>query len=286
MEAVNPELKPVSQEVRVLRNTLLQRYDEIEGKAITAIQEGRVVSNPLLTGEKKDTRYALSVVGFLGGSVDAYLKDAAYKLQTAEPNIRVTQEGFRHVTFGEVYFNSEGRKKSPITAETARQYYNAISEKFIEEQNPVSIELFRIFPTLDREQSSLSVVAAFLPKGDLEIYRLREKITQAIEDKGLPFVGRLGTIPVIFATLGRFPYPPKSIQGYDPFLDELSEINRSLPKDKTFEISKIDLLSTTDISYMWTDKHVYMSPSISLKGNAQKENPRFITARKRKNLNE
>lgn len=284
MEAVNPELRPVSYELNAVRRDLSKRYQEIEDRATEVIAGGKAVSNPLLTGELKDTRYSLAVVGFLKGSVDVLLGDVSKKMQAVEPTIRFTTEGFRHITLGEVYFNPAGRRSSHIDAESARKYYDALLERFTTQKSSVAVELFRVFPAIDREQPSVSVVAAFLPQKDLGIYRLREKIAQAIQEKGLPFSGRLGMIPVIFSTIGRFLNPPQLERGGFPVLDVLREINNKLPSDKTVEIGQIDLLSTTTISYMWTDKHVYISPSISLTGSTEKTSPRFIIARKRRQL--
>lgn len=94
--------------------------------------------------------------------------------------------------------------------------------------------------------------------------------------------GRLGDIQVAHATLARFPIPPQRNEKGAPLFDIISEINNSIPSNCETVIDKIDIISTTRMSYVWTEKHVYISPPVSLTGNQSHDQIRFLKPKQRR----
>lgn len=274
----DPESTPPQDQLNVLRSTLTQTYREIEEKALGMIREGKTVDNLILTRAVPDTRYSVAALVMVNGTADTFLGHATLALQETMPEMRVTPDGFRHILLREVTFNSQGRINAHIDAEAVRRYYNAIRKAFEEPQGPIQLELVRILPAIDKEQDSVSVVGAFLPT-DIRIVDARAKVHKAIEEAGLPLISRLGDVRVLFSTLGRLPHPPQRQGDQIPLLEKLQEINSHLTPDLISTINRIDMLSTTPISYMWVDKHVYMNPPISLVSPNNPIQAQFITAR-------
>lgn len=259
---------------------LIERYTEIEKKGIEMIIGGRTVANPFLTGELKDTRYSIAAIGFISDSADSFLKEVIEKLKKVEPNARYSLDGFRHITFREVSFNPVGRKSANSSSRELIAYYNAIRGDRLQEARPVHLRLYKVMASIDREQSSVSVIAGLLPT-DLNIITVRESINSAISKADLPLVGRLGDIPSVHVTLARFPNPPRRNENGIPLLDMINEINGSITSEGEIVIDKVDVISTTPISYVWVDKHVYVWPPISLAGEQIQDAVRFLRPRQR-----
>lgn len=272
------------QELYDLRQKLSTTYSEIETRARNILQQGKVEDNPILTREKQETRYAIATCGLLNGPADSFLETVSSELAKVEPEIRLTPSGFRHIAFREVLFDERGRKGAGIDAMAARQYYKALKRGFSTPRKPVQLELVKVLPSIDREQKSISVVGAFLPVGDTQVLDVRSTISKSIEESGLPLSGRLGEIKVLFSTLGRLPHKPKEEGETIPLLAAIDTANSALPASCTTTINTIDIVSSTPISYMWVDKHVYMIPPISLVKPNVGEGPHFVTASHRKML--
>lgn len=265
------------EQLLVLRDRFVVRYNEIEERARETLREGRVADNPILTGKKKDPRYSISAEGLIFGVADSFLQKATAQIKRVEPNARYMPDGFRHVTLREGIYHPEGRRAAGVSAEKARAYHRALQEN-LQSYDPIRLELVKVMPTIDREQSSVAVVAAFLPKDDLTIVKVREDISAAIEKAGLPLGARLGQIKAIFVTLARFPHPPRREEERVPLLETLAKINSEIPPDCEAVIKSIYPISTTPISYIWADRHVFIWPPISLTKEAQREEPtRFLT---------
>lgn len=272
------ESTPPQDQLNILRSMLTQTYGEIEEKASTMIREGKTVDNPILTRVAPDTRYSMAALVMVNGIADTFLGHATSALQEAVPGMRVTPDGFRHILLRDVTFNPQGRTNARIDAEAVQRYYNAIRKAFEEPSGSIQLELVKILPAIDKEQNSVSIVGAFLPT-DIRIVNARTKVHKAIEEAGLPLTSRLGEVRVLFSTLGRLPHPPQRQGERIPLLEKLQEINSHLTPNLISTINRIDMLSTTPISYVWADKHVYMNPPISLTTPNDPIKVSFITAR-------
>ncbi|MBI4079400.1 MAG: hypothetical protein HY429_03835 [Candidatus Levybacteria bacterium] len=264
-------------QLTLLRERLANTYEEIEARAVSMIRQGEVVDNPILTGEKQDTRYALATIAMITGRADMFCSQATAAVQQVEPDMRVVPDGFRHVTL-QLNFSRQGRRSILVDAKVARAYYEALRQQFSSSGKPIRLELLRVLPTIDQEQASVSVVGAFLPVDDMRIIEVRRQVRHAAEQSGLPLVGRLGEIRVIFSTLGRLPHPPRREGETAPLLDAIDHINGQIPKACDTVIEMVDILSTTRISYMGLDKHIFMEPSLSLVKPNRAVKPRFVSA--------
>jgi len=273
----DPESTPQDQ-LSILRSSLKSTYQEIEKKAVGMIQEGTIVDNPILANTNPDTRYSIAAIVMVNETADTFLGRATSALQEVESEMMVTPSGFRHILLREVIFNPQGRNRVDTDAAAVRRYYNTIREAFEKPQGLIQLELVRLLPAIDKEQNSISVVGAFLPT-DMKFVDARVKVHSAIEETGLPLTSRLGNVRVLFSTLGRLPHPPQQQGDNIPLLDILQEINSQITPDITSNVSRIDMLSTTLISYIWTNKHVYMDPPISLTTTNVPVQARFITAK-------
>jgi len=65
------------------------------------------------------------------------------------------------------------------------------------------------------------------------------------------------------------------------FLEELKETNDSIPEGLETNILELDLILTTSPNYPWVDKHVFISPAISLSGQQKLDTVRFIKPQQR-----
>src|SRR3989344_589084 len=261
-----------------IRNQLVSAHDEIANTAIETMRADAVADNPFLLGEK-DPRYALYVCGFISGPADSYLGETTQRIQTLEPTMRPIPDGFRHITFGELRFDPNGRKTAGINAQTAADYYKVLQGEFASpDLPPIKLELERIMITRDKEQNSLSIVAAFLPKDNLALATVRERIINAIQRDHLPLNARLGTLSLMLCTLGRFPHPPEKIGDTVPLLDEVQKINNDLPKGCEAHILALAIGSTTPSNYPWVNHHAYLIPLIALGTENAPSTPTVIRA--------
>lgn len=273
------EIVNAGEHVHYIRDSFKERYAEIEKRAVDLIASGQTVDNPILTGAKKDTRYALATCVLLDGQVDQFLTEVTHQLQAIEPDRRSNSDGFRHIALRELMFNHVGRKAEKIPAEQVKYYYNLLQAEFAQGGTPIQLELVRLLPAIDREQPSVSLTAAFLPLENLALLETRSKIKHALETSGYPLTARLGDIPVIFSTLCRFPHPPKRIGDAVVLLDFLQRINENMPPNLTATATALNVISTTQISYVWADKHIYLYPPIYLNQPNPTTTPRFLTPR-------
>lgn len=270
-----PELTPPEQQLYALRESLAATYGKIEERALGIVRSGEAAENPVLTGEKKDTRYSISVIGRLSGEGDEFLEKATLAIREVEPELNFLPKGFRHVTLREVIFADSGRRSASVNASRAKEYYRALRVGFHQAGKPIELEIVKLLPTIDREQNSVSVVAALLPK-NLVIADVRQRVSQSIEDAKLPLVARLGDIKVIFVNLGRLPYPPRMCEETFPLLDALAQLNVQTPDRPEVVIDALDVISTTPISYPNVSKHVYLNPPISLVSTNEQVIPVFV----------
>ncbi len=256
---------------------LLKRYRDIASGATATIEAGQVTGNPLLRGLIPDTRYSISAQGYIQGSpASRFLKDAITDLRGVEPTIKFVDETFLHLTLQEAIYSPFGRVLSGVTAKRATEYYCALRQNLPDYPDPISLKLDRVFPTLDAplpgfDKNSVSVVAALLTENDDAIFKIRDEIAASIQQADLPFAARLGTIKVIFVTLGRLTNPPTDAG--KPLLETLDDINKNIPQDCHALIDSIDLISTTKISYPYPFGHVFMSPPISLNAAMRSNGP-------------
>lgn len=270
-----PESTPLEQQLYTLRESLTATYEKIEEKALGIIRSEQAVENPVLTGKKKDTRYAIAVIGRLSGEGDKFLGTATLAIRKVEPELNFLPEGFRHITLREAIFTEQGRRSAGINALRAAEYYKALRVGFHQAGEPIKLEIVKLLPTIDREQNSVSVVAALLPK-NLAIIDVRQRVNQAIENANLLLAGRLGDIKVIFSNLGRLPHPPRIHEGTYPLLDTIAQLNTQIPNRPKVLIYVLDVISTTPLSYPDNSKHVYLAPPISLVTANEEVDPRFL----------
>lgn len=266
--------------LEVFRTQLKDNYKEIEERATGIIKAGETVDNPTLVGDEADKRYSISTVGFVTGTGEEFLNTAIINLQASEV-LTTVPPGFLHVTFRELIFSPAGRRGKGIDAITARAYYQALRKQFEDPGEQINFELYRVFPTIDKEQNSVAIVGAFLPL-DTGVIQIRRQINEAVENNGLALGGRLGDIRVLFTTLGRLPHPPQRADDNSfPLFSTLAEINRQIPPGLKTEIRDIQVLSTTPGSYADTRRHIYLMPPISLvQGNPLVE-AKFVRAAQR-----
>lgn len=264
---------------------LIERYRGIESKANQAIKAGQVIGNPMLRGLVPDTRYSISAQGYIRRSLASrFLIDAITDLRCIEPSTKSVEGAFLHLTLQEAFYNPRGRAHSGVKAERASEYYCALRQN-LPDHDSVRLKLDPVFPTLDAplpgfDLPSVSVVGAFLTEGDNAIFQIRDDIAASIQQANLPFAARLGTIKVIFVTLGRLVNPPT--EAGKPLLKTLDDINKNIPKGCHALIDSIDLISTTRISYPYPYGHVFMSPPISLNTDRRSDGPmRFQTPSQR-----
>lgn len=277
----SPETVSPQDRISQVRNSLSTIYGEIEQKALSFIQSGNTADNPILIG-KKDERYSLVVCGFIHGQADHILRNAAVQLQKVEPDIRTIPDGFRHIALRELQFHPYGRRGLSLDAQTAKTYYEAVKKCNI--GDPMRLELIRIFPSIDKEQNSVSIVGAFVPIGNERAIEIRSEINHLVEQAGLPLKARIGNIQVFFSTIGRLPHPPEKEGNSIPLLAQLAGINADIPDHCETVIDSVNILSTTITSYISVEKHVYMDPPISLVQANEQTRVRFITARQRRRL--
>lgn len=252
-----------------LRGKLIEKYEEIEKKGISVISQGLAVENPVETVKKIDSRYSIAAIGLVSDPLDFFLSQAIARLKQLEPKARYAEDGFRHITFREVAYNDRGRKKAEISTGRVMDYYKALRMGSFADE-PVKVELYKILAAIDREQPSVSIIAGLLPV-DLNIIAVRQSINSEVSKAQLSLVGRLGNIPSVHVTLARMPYPPQVDEGRVPLLDLIKEINDSIPSGCLTDITQIDVISTTRISYPWNDKHVYIWPPVSLIGQQSQD---------------
>lgn len=256
-----------------LQLELIQKYDGIEQRGITVISNGQAVENPILTGETKDPRYSISVIGRITDPLDSFLGEATKKIEEVEPNARYVPDGFRHITFREIIFDERGRREASVSSKTVSGYYQALRKENFH-TGPVCLGLYKIIASIDREQPSVSIIAGLLPR-DLNIVAVRERIGS------VAMSGRLGNIPLVYVTLARLPYPPKRDGDKVPLLDRIREINNSIPPNCETVIDSVDVISTTPISYVDVAKHVFIWPPVSLIGRQGRDPSRYLKAKER-----
>lgn len=246
---------------------LLERYKQAEQSAIDAIKEGRVKANPNFTYPSPLKDYSICAQGHIFGTpAHTILVKAMGTIKKAEPNLRLQPEGFLHFTLQEVAYHREGRKHTQVNAIAAMSYHQALNQ-YLPDYEPINLALQRIFPTLDPSENEFhtaSLVASFLAE-DHTVFKLREDIKKTVEKAELPFNSRLGTIKVLFVTLGRFVEPPTLIERNYPLLDALEYVNK-LPKNIKATIDRVQLISTAT-SYPFSDGHVFIEPEINLARN-------------------
>ncbi len=274
------ESTPSDIPIEAIRSNLMGNYGEIEERARSLIGSGQTADNPILTGQIHDVRYSMAAIVPITGEADRFLGEATSQLLVAEPDMRITPDGFRHMILRDMSFNPTGRMDAHIDAEAVRRYYSTLRSALGAPQGTTELELVRVLPAIDKEQNSVSVVGAFLPK-DKELFALRALVYGVLEDAGLSTSSRLGEVKVLFSTLGRLPHQPIKTEHGIPLLDTLDEINEGLKSGITSTIDRVDVISSTPISFIWTDKFVYMDPPISLTESNQPVTPRFITAKHR-----
>ncbi len=260
------------------KGELVSTHNQIAETAIQTISADAVEDNPFLLGEK-DPRYSLYACGFISGPADRYLGEMTQYIQTLEPTMRPIPDGFRHITFGELRFDLNGRKPAGVNAQTAAQYYKILQKEFANpDLPPIELELERIMTTRDKEQNSLSIVAAFVPKNDFALATARERIINATQRAQLPLNARLGKLSLMLCTLGRFPHPPEKVGDTVPLLDEVQKINSDLPKGCDAHILALAIGSTTPNHYPWVDRHAYLIPPIALDTENNPRSPTVIRA--------
>lgn len=251
---------------------LLETYQSIEQASNAALVNGEVTGNPILTGQVPDTRYSVCAQGYiLGSPASDFLETAINKLQQAEPSIRFVDPDFLHLTLQEVVYSPIGKRPvgqrgAIVDAARAKAYYKALRDGVPSNPN-IELKLHRVFPTLDAPINdsnlrSASVVASFLTEGDDTLFKIREDIGNAVTDANLPFSARLGTIKVIFITLGRLTQPPYLSDRNIPLLNVIADINRLIPNGSKAIIRDIQLISTTPVSYPYPNGHVFLYPPI------------------------
>ncbi len=270
------------------RSRLVSAHNGIAETAIETIRADAVDGNPFLLGEE-DPRYSLYACGFISGAADRYLGEMTQRMQAREPTMRPIPDGFRHITFGELRFDLNGRKPAGVNAQTAADYYKVLQEDFLNPGVPsIDLVLDRIMITRDKEQNSLSIVAAFVPKNNLALAAVRERIINATEGAHLPLTARLGPLSLMLCTLGRFPHPPEKIGDTVPLLDEVQKMNNDLPKGCNAQILALAIGSTTPGHYPWVDRHAYLIPPIALDAENNPRSPIVIRAPRpaRKEVNE
>lgn len=277
------ETKMPPESLEAVQEHLKSRYKKKEEQAIQLIQAGETVDNPILKGERGDDRYSVTTIGFINGPAEEYLQEVEAKLKTVEPDIHFVPRGFQHVTLRDLEFNEKGRKSAGIDAASVKAYYQALQKGFAHPPGSINLQLYRVIPSIDRVQNSVSIVAAFLPK-DTKILGIKKQLSDVITQTGLPIVERPGGYNVIFSTVGRFPHPPKTVGGSVPFLDTLHRINKSIPKELDVEIDTIDVLSTGPGKWSDVARHIYLIPPVSLTDVNPPNDGHFVRAAHRKML--
>ncbi len=268
---MNRENHTYTPEVEEKRQNLTTIYDEIHAQAVESIVSGGVVENPLF--QNKDPRYGVMTVGLIRGEINTFLQSVVKKLRRVEPAARLISEDFLHLTFREIVFNDEGRA---ITAQEAKEYYNAVRKNFVNKIEPINLELYKVILSLEREQPSVSVIASFLPVNNLAVYHVRKQVREAIPKEGLELTGKLES-SLMHSTIARLPQAPQATEGRIKILDVVDEINRLISRPCKGNIDEIDMVSTTPLSYVWTDKHVFFWPPIALSPDKQRnEDFRFL----------
>ncbi len=270
--------------LEAVQERLKSEYKDREKHAIRLIQAGETVDNPILTGETGDDRYSVTTIGFIKGQVEEYLQKVETQLKAVEPDIHFVPRSFQHVTLRDLEFNEKGRKAAGIDAVAVRTYYQALQKGFTHPPGSINLQLYRVMPSIDRPQNSVSIVAAFLPNKDTKILEVKKQMSDIIGQTGLPIVERPGGYDVIFSTVGRFPHPPKAVGGSVPFLDTLHRINKSIPKDSDAAIDTIDILSTGPGKWSDVARHVYLIPPVSLIDANPPNDGHFVRASHRKML--
>jgi len=257
---------------------LVKTYTDIESSAREAINKGLVTDNPILIGQMADTRYSMATEGSINGSpASVFLQSAMDKLQQAEPSIKFADNHSLHLTIQEVLYTPEGIRKSigptnsPLAdlRQSLQAYHQALLQNLAANYDPIRLTLRRIIPTLDiplpnSDFRSASIVASFLTGEDQSIYEIRADIRDAVKKAGLPFSARIGSIKVIFITLGRTTHSPTRIGDRVPLLETIDVINNQIPENCTAAIKNIDLFSTTSVSYPYPYGHLYAWPPIAL----------------------
>ncbi|MBI2405356.1 hypothetical protein HYV22_04260 [Candidatus Gottesmanbacteria bacterium] len=265
-------------EFEQMRGQLVSAHNEIAKAARDIIRADATQDNPFLLG-KEDPRYSLYTCGFISGPADRYLGEITQRIQVLEPATWPIPDGFRHITFGEFRFDPNGRKTAGVNAQTAARYHEVLRGEFANPDiPPIALELERIMITQDKEQNSLSVVAAFVPTNNLALTTVRERITSATHRADLPLNARLGTLSLMLCTLGRFPHPPEKVGDTVPLLDEVQKINNELPKGCNAQILALAIGSTTPGHYPWVDRHAYLIPPLALDTENNPRNPKVIRA--------
>lgn len=249
-------------ELEQTRNRLNLAYAEIAGKAYGTMAVGAAEGNPFLLGEN-DPRFSLYTCGLIIGNADRYLGEATRRVLRLDPSMRTIPDGFRHITLGELYFDENGRPDS-INARSASQYFKALQAEFTGLGEQIELELRQVILAPDKEQNSLTLVAAFLPKNNLNLFDVKERIKMAVKKTGLPLQTRLNNLSPILCTLGRLVYPVNDTNGFDSMLVELETINRNLPKNCIAKILSVVVGVTTPGNYFLTDRHAFLVPPIYL----------------------
>lgn len=248
------------------RATLRTIYKASEERGISTITSGEAVDNLYLTGEKEDERYITTTVGLIHGPAEEFLRRLQSQIQDVEPDIQLVPGNFLHVTLRDFTFDDRGRRQSGVNAEAMRKYHEILRSRLAQPGRPISLELFRIFPTINRiPENSVALVAAFLPK-DQRIFEVREQIH---DDIHIQSERPGGTTGVIFATLGRFPHAPR--ENGKPLYDMLAQINAQIQSRYEAEISEIDLVSTAPGRATDLDRSVFLIPSIPLVDGVQSQ---------------
>ena len=270
--------------LEVSRAILIDKYREIEEKAVRHIRAGDTEDNYLLTGEKEDNRYSITAISLISGPADAFINSVVVpSVENADASVQWVPNGFRHITLRDLNFNKDGRRATNIDAIAARRYFEAVRKSFEKPYGSAKVELVKIIPTIDKDQNSVSIVAAFLPI-DTKIVDIRQKLGKSVKDAGLLQEGREGG-DIIFSTLGRFPHHPLGKGDSVPLLEALNRINEQISSKCYATINDVDLLSTAPGKWISVERHVYLIPPISLVQENPPAQTHFVRPAHRRMLN-
>lgn len=254
---------------------LRAKYDDISATAREVLRERAVEPNPNLLDN--DLRYSLYAAGFISGPIDPFLEEVTQQVSALEPSMERMPNGYRHLTICELNFSEVGRRNN-LRADMAIQYYKALQAEFTHANQPITLELDRLMLTKDKEQSSLSLVAAFLPKDDVGLNEVRNRVATAVGKAQLPLKARINGLSVALCTLGRFVHPPRFVDASYPIVEEVENLNRNIPQTREAQIHAFVVGTTSPGNYIWAHKHIFLVPPIYLGFTNEITIPLFLRA--------
>lgn len=159
------------------------------------------------------------------------------------------------------------REAGQIDAAAVAAYYSNLCDRFRKPGEPINLELFRLLPTVNSE-GFLTLIATYLPIGDLRIRQVRQLIeTVGIDSQSLP------SSEFIHTSIARFRQPPTNLES---LLVTVAELNQRISFQLTATIDEFRLLSTTRWGYLRTQNDIVVDPPISLTiGNKPSISSRF-----------